>query len=365
MSVSNDLLTDNRVDKICKSLGRAGYEVVLIGRKRRKSLEMNHRPYRFIRMRLLFETNFLFYAELNIRLFFKLLFSKVDLLWANDLDTLWANFLVSKIRRKKLMFDSHEHFTEVPELKYNKMAKRFWKFSEGFILPRLENVVTVCEPIARHFKESYGKDSTIIRNIPEIGLTKKHKTREDLGMPLDKPVLIWQGGGCNIERGMEELVEAMEWVDAILYIIGDGDLYDELKDRAKDLNLSSKIRFPGRLSFDDMIQYTFNADIGLSLDKDTNLNYAISLPNKLFEYIHANIPILITPLSEIKPIIEAFDIGEFFYSHKPIEIAKTINSLIEEEEKRRRFIENTYRAKKELSWEMEEEKLFDLLNKIN
>ncbi|MBP1629264.1 MAG: glycosyl transferase group 1 [Bacteroidetes bacterium] len=364
VSVSNDLVTDNRVDKTCRSLIKEGYEIMLIGRVKKDSPNMNERPYKYKRMRLIFEKGFLFYAELNLRLFFRLLFSKADVLWANDLDTLWANFLVSKIRNKALIFDSHEHFTEVPELKYNKFAKWFWKRSEGFMLPRIKNIITVCTPIAEYFKQNYNVDSLIVRNAPEKDFAKKTKSKEDLSMPNDKPILIWQGGGCNIERGMEELTEAMQWVDAYLYIIGGGDVFERLKEMAKEFKVEKKIFFISRLPFNEMMQYTFNADLGLSLDKDTNMNYSISLPNKLFEYIHAEIPILITPLSEIKPIVETFNIGDFITSHLPSNIALQINNLLENSQRRELYKANCHKAKELLCWQEEEKKIFDLIRDI-
>jgi len=364
VSVSNDLHTDNRVDKTCRTLIENSYDLVLIGRLRRNSPPLNPRPYAFLRMKLWFSTGFLFYANLNVSLFFRLLFSKFDLLWANDLDTLPANFLVAKIRNKPLIFDSHEHFTEVPELKYNRFAKWFWKKTEAFILPRLSYVITVCEPIREYFISEYNIDALVVRNCPKSGFALREKLKEDLGMP-DMPILIWQGGGCNIERGMEELVECMQWVDAFLYIIGGGDVYDRLKILAEDFGVGSKVCFTGRLPFNEMMQYTFNSTIGLSLDKDTNKNYAISLPNKLFEYIHAEIPFLITPLSEIKPIVEAFNCGGFIADHNPRYLAGMINSLLADEKRRELYSQNSKKAKDILSWEVEEKKIIDLLTIIN
>lgn len=363
VSVSNDLVTDNRVDKTCNSLVEAGYNVHLIGRLKRNSPPMNKRKYSYSRLHLCFYSSFFFYADFNIRLFLKLLFSKIDILWANDLDTLLANYLISKIRNKPLVFDSHEHFTEVPELKYNRFAKWFWKRIERRILPNLKNVITVCNPIADYFKKEYGVDAVIVRNFPKADSIKKVKTKEDLNMP-DKPILVWQGGGCNIERGMEELVESMQWVDAYLYVIGDGDVYDNLKTLAVEFGVRNKISFVPRIPFDDMMQYTFNADIGLSLDKDTNQNYAMSLPNKLFEYIHAEIPIIITPLSEIKHILEAFNICDFLNNHNPKNIAEQINSLLNDKERRDLYVENCKKAKQQFCWEEEQKKILDLLNEI-
>ena len=76
-------------------------------------------------MSLLFNKGFLFYAEYNFRLFFLLLFSKKDILLSNDADTLLANFLASKLQNKKLVFDSHELFSEVPELVEKPFVKSF------------------------------------------------------------------------------------------------------------------------------------------------------------------------------------------------------------------------------------------------
>lgn len=363
VSVSNDLITDNRVDKTCSTLVEAGYDVHLIGRLKRNSPQMNKRNYSYSRMHLCFYTSFFFYADFNLRLFFKLLFSKQDILWANDLDTLLANYLVSRIKKIPLIFDSHELFTEVPELKYNRFAKWFWKRVEKRIVPNLKYIVTVCNPIADYFKTEYGVNSIIVRNCPRKDSISKIKSKEDLNMP-DKPILVWQGGGCNIERGMEELIESMQWIDAYLYIIGDGDVYNKLKKLASNFGVRNKVSFVPRIPFEDMMQYTFNADIGLSLDKDTNQNYAISLPNKLFEYIHAELPIIITPLNEIKTVVETLNICDFLVNHNPSSIAFQINSLLNDKEKRELYSENCRKVKQILCWEEEQKKIIELLSCI-
>jgi hypothetical protein len=126
VSVINDLNTDQRVHKICTFIEQQGYRVVLIGRKRKASDPMETRSYQTMRMRLLFEKGGLFYAEFNLRLFFLLLFKRSHILVANDLDTLLANFLVAKLKRKKLVYDSHEFFTEVPELLNRPRTRAVW-----------------------------------------------------------------------------------------------------------------------------------------------------------------------------------------------------------------------------------------------
>jgi hypothetical protein len=131
VSVTNDLVTDNRVDKVCRFLLNEGFEVLLVGRKLKTSLAMPQRPYATKRMKLLCTKGALFYAEYNLRLFFLLLFRKATHLLANDLDTLLANYLVSKMRRRALIYDSHELFTEVPELIHRPKIQRIWESIEG------------------------------------------------------------------------------------------------------------------------------------------------------------------------------------------------------------------------------------------
>ena len=101
VSVTNDLVTDQRVDKTCDVLTEIGFEVILVGRKLKNSLPI-HRKYSTKRFRLVFNKGILFYAEYNTRLFLFLLFSRKSFLFSNDLDTLLPNYLISKIQKKKL-----------------------------------------------------------------------------------------------------------------------------------------------------------------------------------------------------------------------------------------------------------------------
>ena len=125
ISVTNDLVVDHRVHKVATILMKNNYKVLLIGTKNKKSQPIS-RDYSTKRFQMIFHKKFLFYAEYNIRLFFYLLFTSTDIFLANDTDTLMANFFASFIRRKKLVFDAHEMFPEVPEVINRKIVKNFW-----------------------------------------------------------------------------------------------------------------------------------------------------------------------------------------------------------------------------------------------
>ncbi|MGB1317211.1 MAG: glycosyl transferase group 1, partial [Flavobacteriales bacterium] len=133
MSVINDLSTDQRVHKHCMMLTGLGYNVLLIGRQKSDSVPLDKRGYETHRMQLPFERGPLFYASYNLALCFNLLIRKSNLLFSNDLDTLLPNFLVSRIIGKKLIYDSHEFFTEVPELVNRPKVQSVWRKLESWI----------------------------------------------------------------------------------------------------------------------------------------------------------------------------------------------------------------------------------------
>ena len=165
VSVTNDLVTDNRVDKVCRFLVNQGFDVILVGRKLKNSLTLSDRPYQTKRMRLMFTKGALFYAEFNLRLFFYLLFKGATHQLSNDLDTLLANYLAAKIRGRKLIYDTHELYTEVPELMSRPRVKRIWERIEGWIFPKLNKVYTVNDSIADFYSKKYMKNVLVVRNV--------------------------------------------------------------------------------------------------------------------------------------------------------------------------------------------------------
>lgn len=364
VSVINDLVTDNRVNKTCLTLVESGFDVVLIGRELPGSLQLPIWPFKAIRMRLLFLTGPLFYFFFNLRLFFKLLFAKADLLYSNDLDTLLPNYLVSKLRSLPLIYDSHELFCEVPELLNSPFKRKIWLGIEKWIVPKLSYCITVNESIAKLFQEKYKVIFTAVRNISDVTENFKPKTKEELSLPLQKKIIVLQGAGINIDRGAEELVDAMKFVDnAFLLIIGSGDVWNVLQQKVKDQNLNEKVRLINKVPKVDLMHYTYNADLGLSIDKNTNLNYYYSLPNKVFDYLHAGIPILATHLPEIEKIITHYNVGDFIESHQPKEIALKINEMLSSH-KLEEYKRNAITAARELNWATEKTKLISIIEQI-
>lgn len=364
VSVINDLATDQRVQRTCSALQECGYEVLLVGRKLSNSPSVDHLPFTSRRMKLVFTSGPLFYFFFNLRLFFLLLFTRCDLLYANDLDTLGPNFRVSKLKGVPLIYDSHEIFCEVPELQNTPAKKKIWEQVESKIVPRLKHCITVNQSIANYFKEKYKVPFSVVRNVP----VKEHgfiaRSRVELGVPNDKKMIIFQGAGINIDRGAEELVQAMKFVkDAKLYIIGGGDVFPVLKKMVSELGLQDKISIISKLPKAELLHYTHNADLSLSIDKDTNLNYHFSLPNKIFDYFQAGVPVLASKLPEIEALIRKYDVGDFITEHHPEHIAKKIEEMLQSPHYPV-WKANTLKAASENTWDIEKQNLVQLINAI-
>jgi glycosyltransferase involved in cell wall biosynthesis len=364
VSVINDLVTDNRVNKTCLSLKECDYEVVLIGRKLSNSLPVPAWPFTSIRMSLLINKGPLFYLFFNLRLFFKLLFKKADLLYANDLDTLLPNFLVSRIKNIPLIYDSHELFCEVPEFINSRFKRNVWLALEGWIVPKLKVCITVNESIAGFFEKKYSVKFNAVRNISDSVNNFTPKTKPELNLPAGKKIIILQGAGINIDRGAEELIDAMAFVEnAVLLIIGGGDVWPLLKHKITTQNLTDKIILINKIPKSELAHYTHNSDLGLSIDKNTNLNYFYSLPNKIFDYINAGVPILASRLPEIENIIRTYNVGDFINDHNPENMAVKLNEMLKSPQLLE-YKRNTVRAKSELNWASEKLKLIALIKEV-
>ena len=353
VTVSNDLVTDQRVHKMCCTLIEMGYDLLLIGRKH-GSQETLYRDYATKRISMLFHRGFLFYAELNLRLFFLLLFTKKEVLFSNDLDTLIPNYFVAKLQRKELIFDSHELFSEIPELKHRKLIKQFWLTFERWILPRLNKVITVSDAIKKHYKNLYGIEAVVIRNLP----LEKSIHQQSLPFPTENKNIILYQGAVNVGRGIELMIETIKLLDnCVLVIIGTGDIIEVLKQKVSSQTLENKVRFMGKVLPKDLRKFTPNATIGLSLEEDIGLNYRYALPNKLFDYIQAEVPVIVANLPEMKKLVETYQVGEILRERSPKSLAKLILKVISNN-----YTIALQKAKRELTWTREKDKLIRLLN---
>jgi glycosyltransferase involved in cell wall biosynthesis len=358
LAVINDLISDQRAHRVAQTLHGCGVSVMLIGRRFTHSPPVNDRDYGTRRFRLIFNRGFLFYQCFNIRLFFWLLFRKKGIIVGNDLDTLPACWLVSKIRRLPLVYDSHEYFTEVPELMGRKFVRNFWLSIEKRIVPGIIYAYTVSEPIAEAYRKAYNVNFRVVRNLPyRLNHPARHK---DL-LPCDAVRTIIYQGSLNPGRGLEFAILAMKHLEKFrLQIFGDGPLRKDLEKIVMENNLTNRVLFMGRVPLNELPSYTCQASLGISLEENLGMNYYYSLPNKLFDYIQARIPVLVSGLPEMRKIVETYDVGLVTESLEPSNLARLIDEMMNNDEKRIAWKKNLRIAADELCWEKEVKKLLEI-----
>jgi glycosyltransferase involved in cell wall biosynthesis len=340
--------------KIASTVGSLDCDITIIGRKSGDCCNTDSVPFRTKRFKMFFKKGFLFYGFFNFRLFFHLLFSNYDILVANDLDTLLPNFLISRLKQLHLVYDSHEYFTEVPEIQNRRLVKGVWKSIENFIFPRLKHVMTVSEPIASLYEELYHIRPLVVKNFSRKSGHIIPYSRKELNVNMGDLLVIIQGNGINIDKGAEELVEAMNKLDGvILFIVGSGDVVPNLKQMVTGFKIGYKVKFIKSLPWDILMRYTKAADIGMSIEKDTNLNYRYSLSNKLFDYISAGIAVVASELSETGKILRENQCGMIIDKVTPEKIAGALTKLKNNPVELAKLKKNTVIASEKLNWENE------------
>lgn len=356
VSVISELTTDQRVIRICTSLQQMGFDVKVIARKFSDSLPLDTYLFKADRIHCFFRRGFLQYAEFNTKLFFRLLFTRTDYFLANDLDTLVPNYFASKFRRKKIFYDTHEYFTGVPELTSSPFKKKVWKFFENRIFPKLPVVYTVNESVKAKYQQEYGNTIQVIRNVPvSIPVFPKEMPENWKG----KIIMLMQGIGINPGRGGLELLETMKYLPSKYHLvyIGGGTQWDAIAAKRKEWLLENRVDMISKVSPAELKRFTPLASLGFTLDGFESENYLFNLPNKIFDYIHAGVPVVATPIPEVKHIIEQYKCGICLQSLETKEMARQIENLVNDPQQYEAIKKNTALAAKELNWENEQNKL--------
>ena len=343
------------MQRICSSLANAGYDINLVGRKEKKSLPLQQKNFKQIRLNCFFEKGFLFYAEHNLRLLFFLLFQKVDCICAIDLDTILPCLFLSKLKSIPRSYDAHELFCEMKEVSTRPNIYRFWKFIEKHTVPRFKKGYTVNEYIRDIFYRTYGVQYEVIRNVPY---------KQNIVAPTKTEDFIIYQGAVNEGRSLETVIPAFQWIDHPFHIYGNGNFYKQCEDLIVKYKLQGKVILKGSVLPDELKPITKRALLGIALVENQGLNNYYSLANRFFDYIQAGIPQLCANYPAYQKINEEFEVALLIEDLSPESIAHAVNTILNDSELQNKLRTNAIAAGKKYNWESEEKKLISFYQQI-
>ena len=374
MAVTNDLVTDRRVDRHCRELMSAGYDVVLFGRQLPGS-QVVERPYRTERLELRHVRGPRFYAEFNRRLAERLEEEAPEVVWANDSDTLPGCWVAARRLGCRLVLDAHELFPELPEVIGRPVVRLAWKLINRCLLPRCDAMLTVCESFADYYRKHNGVEAVVVRNVQttDVRVEPKAKTERN-------PVLLYQGA-VNVGRGVDWAIDALEYLpECRLKVAGGGDLIEEMRRYAASKPWAERIEFLGLLPHEEVDRLTPTADVGLMMLEDMGLSYHLTLPNRVGDFVAAGVPMVVSDLPEMAAVVRKFGVGEVIEGVKGSEkgvkgsertnaqlLAAAVTRLLERwkkldgEQRRELFAA----AREDMDWKKEKLKLIKVIENLN
>lgn len=355
-TVTNDLSYDQRMHRIAGTLGDNGYEVLLVGRKRKASVELTEYSFQQRRLGCFFEKGFLFYGEYNLRLFFFLFFQKADIICAIDLDTILPVYFVTVLKKQKRVYDAHELFTEQKEVITRQIIHSFWLAVERFAVPKFKSGYTVNDFIANELFKRYHVAYAVVRNLPRLTPLPQYQS------PKEKWILYQ--GAVNEGRCFETLIPAMKYVHAKLLICGKGNFFEQAVALVKQHQLESKIIFKGYLTPCELAQVTPTAYIGLTLFEREGMNQYHSLANRFFDYAMAGVPQVCVNYPEYAAINRQYPIAYLIDDTEPATISRALNNLLADTVLYEALRLNCLEARNILNWESEQQTLLDCYNAL-
>ncbi|CAB3649214.1 glycosyltransferase family 4 protein [Achromobacter dolens] len=369
--VLNPFTNDSRVLKEAQSLKRAGYEpfVVALHESGLPERETVH-GIDVRRVRLLsrgwpkvLPVQLFKYVEWLWRAF--LLARKAAIVHCNDLPTLPAGAVARMLGRKRtrVVYDAHEfEINDVAneprwKIRVKSMMERFW-------IRHADATMTVSESIAEEYVRMYGiAKPALVLNCPPLAPPPKADIfRSTLGIAKDAIIFLYQGGLAP-GRGIEPIIDAFKRMPddkRVVVFMGYGPLAGSIAQAAA---ASANIYYHPAVSPDDLPSYTASADVGLCLIENLCLSYFYCLPNKLFEYIMASLPVVVSDLPELRRMVTDHAIGWIVPDGQETAITNAIQHI---DRQALASCEQAMRRCRELyHWGEQEKKLLQVYKKLN
>ncbi len=289
--------------------------------------------------------------------------SPANVYHSHDLYTLPTSYVVSRWARGKLVYDAHELYTELHYI--SKMERALFRLVEHILLHKLDAMITTNEFAATFYGQRYCiSKPTVLMNCPAYNphddSVHKNGLRAILGTPPAQPIIVYSGALLQ-GRGLEQTIAAISLVDkGILVFLGWGQQEQLLKNLVVERDLVDRVFFVPPVAANEVPSYISSADVGIVCTQNDSLSRYYSSPNKLFEYIHAGLPIVASDFPFQRKIIEGYQIGKVCDPTSPKDISRALDWVLSDKEKYQTLKTNTQRAAMEINWQNEAKKLLGL-----
>lgn len=282
---------------------------------------------------------------------------------AEDVYTLPLVTFWAKRKGAKIYYNCRELYPFLAGLRHKAVVQNMIKIIERFFIRKADLILTTGEMDSQFIQQYYKlTNSIVVRNLPIIRKpTKNVELKKKLDIPDDSKIILYQGVILD-GRGIDLTIKAIRDLNDVHFVIlGDGVKRKEYEKLASDIGVESRVHFLGTINQSELINYTVEADLGLSLIESISLSYYYALPNKLFEYIAAGVPVLATNLPQMKLVIEEYKVGKAINMDSVETLANELTELLSNENLLKEYSSNAVDASKELNWDREYERVKDKL----
>jgi glycosyltransferase involved in cell wall biosynthesis len=282
------------------------------------------------------------------------------LIHCNDYNTMWVGVAARLLGGSTVVYDSHELWPD----RNQRPEPRWWLIACEFLFVHLAHRTITASPgyaevMARRYRI---RPPGVIRNIPDASLLSSAAGSDNGDSPAgDGDRLALYVGALTTGRGLELSIMALSHIDDVrLRLVGPARpaYLAELVELARREGVSDRVEFYGAVSPDELIETISEASVGLALIQPVCLSYRMSLPNKVFEYVAAGLPVLGSDLPAIGALINEHRIGLLAEPGEAEDVALKLGEMMEPE-RNSAFREAARKAAVELAWDREAERLAD------
>lgn len=309
------------------------------------------------------KSSLIFYFKFFYLLTRSLIKYKADIYFAEDIQTLPIVYLFAKFNKAKIFYNSREIYTHLAGLRNKNIVQSVIAKIENKFIRKVNTVLVTGEMDADFLKDAYGINNLLVlRNLPTYqAKINKINLHEKFNIPQNCKILLYQG--VILEgRGILKLINILSKLENVHFVVvGEGEFRKYFEEETNKLPIANRVHFIGAVNHNELLRYTAGADIGITLIENISISYYYALPNKLFEYIMAEIPMLSSNLPQMKKVIDKYKVGRYVDPEVESDIISTLSEMIKDDNKYKTYSENCIKAKKELNWEVEFEKLRELL----